>query len=134
VAYWLLKSEPSDYSYDDLISDGTAEWDGVTANPAQAQLRQVAPGDICVVYHTGDERRAVGLACVERGPYPDPTDPQGKRVWIDVRATEALPRAVPLSALKSSPTFAESPLLRMSRLSVVPLTAEQFRALLDLAR
>ena len=134
MGYWLLKSEPSEYSYDNLVADGTAEWDGVTANPAQAQLRQVAPGDTCVIYHTGDERQAVGLARVERGPYPDPTDPQGKRVWIDIRATERLPRAVSLAVLKTSPAFADSPLLRMSRLSVVPLTAEQFYVLVDLAR
>ena len=103
MRYWLLKSEPSDYSYGDLLADGTVEWDGVTANPAQAQLRQMQPGDTCVIYHTGAERQAVGLARVERGPYPDPTDGKGKRVWIDLRATEPLARAVSLAALKASP-------------------------------
>jgi predicted RNA-binding protein with PUA-like domain len=134
VQYWLLKSEPSDYSYADLVADGTVEWDGVTANPAQAQMRQMQAGDTCVIYHTGEERQAVGLARVERGPYPDPTDGNGKRVWIDLRATEPLPRAVSLTALKASPSFADSPLLRMSRLSVVPLTDNQFQALMALSR
>jgi predicted RNA-binding protein with PUA-like domain len=134
MRYWLLKSEPGEYSFDDLRRDGLAEWDGVTANPAQAQMRQMQAGDRCVIYHTGDERRAMGLATVERAPYPDPTDPSGKRVWVDLRAGEPLGRAVGLGEIKAQPAYADSPLLRMSRLSVVPLTAEQFEALLALGR
>ena len=134
MAYWLLKTEPDEYSFGDLQRDGVAEWDGVTANPAQLQLRAMAASDCCVIYHTGGERRAVGLATVERGPYPDPTDPAGKRVWVDLRALEPLPRPVSLVDLKASPTFAGSPLLRMSRLSVVPLTDDQFRELVQRSR
>jgi predicted RNA-binding protein with PUA-like domain len=134
MRHWLLKSEPDDYSYADLVRDGVAEWDGVTANPAQAQMRQIAPDDLCVVYHTGDERQAIGLARVVRGPYPDPTDQAGKRVWVDLTATEQLSRPVPLSELRAEPTFADSPLLRMSRLSVVPLTPDQYDAVLRLSR
>ena len=134
MRHWLLKSEPNEYSYADLVRDGDAEWDGVTANPAQAQMRQIAPDDLCVVYHTGDERQAVGLAKVIRGPYPDPTDPAGKRVWVDIRAIEQLGRPVPLSELRAEPLFADSPLLRMSRLSVVPLTPEQYAAVLRLSQ
>jgi predicted RNA-binding protein with PUA-like domain len=133
VAFWLLKSEPDVYSYTDLVRDGDAEWDGVTANPAQFQMRQMALGDRCVIYHTGGERRAIGLAEVVKSPYPDPTDPAGKRVWVDLRAVRALDRPVSLAELKESPVYAGSPLLRMSRLSVVPLTEPQWEALLELA-
>jgi predicted RNA-binding protein with PUA-like domain len=132
MSFWLLKSEPDEYSFADLARDGVAEWDGVTANPAQAQMRQMAAGDTCVIYHTGEERRAVGLARVERGPYPDPTDPAGKRVWVDLRATEPLAKPVSLATLRASPSFADSPLLRMSRLSVVPLTRTQYDDILNL--
>lgn len=134
MAYWLLKTEPDEYSFDDLLADGTAEWDGVTANPAQAQLRQVVAGDTCVIYHTGDVRAAIGEARVARGPYPDPTDPNGKRVWIDLRAEGPLGRPVSLAQLKATPAFAESPLLRMSRLSVVPLTDVQYAELRRLSQ
>jgi predicted RNA-binding protein with PUA-like domain len=133
VAFWLLKSEPDVYSYADLVRDGDAEWDGVTANPAQFQMRQMGLGDRCVIYHTGDERRAIGLAEVVRGPYPDPTDPAGKRVWVDLRAVGELNRPVSLAELKNNPVYEGSPLLRMSRLSVVPLTEPQWQALLKLA-
>jgi predicted RNA-binding protein with PUA-like domain len=90
-------------------------------------------GDVCVIYHTGAERQAVGLGSVAREPYPDPTDPAGKRVWVDVRAGEPLPSSVSLATLKGSPVFAESQLARMSRLSVVPLTEAQYHELLRLA-
>ena len=134
MSFWLLKTEPEEYSYADLVADGVAEWDGVTANPAQAQMRRMAAGDACVIYHTGDQRLAVGLARVERGPYPDRTDPSGKRVWVDLRPTDPLGRPVSLAALKAHPAFADSPLVRMSRLSVVPLTRPQYDALLELSR
>lgn len=134
MRYWLLKTEPDDYSFADLQRDGRAEWDGVTSNPAQAQLRQMSEGDGAVIYHTGDERRAVGLASVIRGPYPDPADPGGKRVLVDLRAAEPLPDCVPLAALKGNPLFADSPLVRMSRLSVVPLTEAQYCELLRTSR
>jgi len=124
--YWLLKTEPEEYSYADLARDGTAEWDGITAAPAQSNMRQMKIGDACVIYHTGNEGLAMGLAVVAREPYPDPTDPAGKRVWIDVRAAESLAKPVSLGTMKENPLFDGSPLLRMSRLSVVPLTEEQY--------
>lgn len=132
MRYWLLKSEPEEYSYADLAADGVAAWDGVTGAPAQAQMRQMAPGDRCVIYHTGTERAAVGLATVERGPYPDRSDPRGRRVLVDVRAAGALARPVPLAVLKMNPKFAESPLVRNSRLSVVPLSAAQYQEIVRL--
>jgi predicted RNA-binding protein with PUA-like domain len=134
MSFWLLKTEPGQYSYANLVSDSVAEWDGVTAPPAQANMRKMVPGDTCVIYHTGSERAAVGLASVERGPYPDPADQTGRRVLVDVRATEPLSRPVPLAALRTSKPFAGSPLLRMGRLSVVPLTQSQYEELLKLSR
>lgn len=133
MASWLLKTEPGEYSFADLRRDGVAEWDGVTNALAQRHLRSMAAGDACVIYHSGGERAAVGLAAVERSPYPDPTDPAGKRVWVDLRAGDPLPRAVSLAELKAEPAFAESPLLRMSRLSVMPLTDEQMATITRLA-
>src|SRR5919199_6900907 len=107
---WLVKTEPNEYSYDDLARDGDAEWDGVTNAQAQINLRSMQVGDPIVVYHSGGERAAVGLARVVKAPYPDPTDPAGKRVWVDLRAERPLPRPVPLATLKAEPVFAESPL------------------------
>ena len=133
MSIWLLKTEPDEYSLADLQRDGVAEWDGVTNAVAQRNMRSIAQGDICVVYHTGNERSAVGLASVARGPYPDPTDPRGKRVWVDLRAGERLERPVTLSELRAEPAYADSPLLRMGRLSVVPLAQEQLDAILRLA-
>ena len=89
---WLVKSEPSEYSYADLERDGTAEWDGVKNAQAQIHLRAMQVGDTVVVYHSMSERAAIGLARVVKAPYPDPTDPAGKRVWVDFKAERRLNR------------------------------------------
>ena len=127
--YWLLKTEPGEYSYADLERDRTAEWDGVSNPTAQRNMREMAVGDMCVLYHTGEERRAVGLARVVRAGYPDPADPAGKRVLVDVAPAGQLGRPVGLTEIKAMPLFADSPLVRIGRLSVVPLTPEQYAAL-----
>jgi predicted RNA-binding protein with PUA-like domain len=129
MAYWLLKTEPDSYSFDDLERDGETRWDGVRNPTALRHLRSMRPGDGCVIYHTGEERQAVGLATVTTPPYADPEAGDERLVVVDVRAQRRLPRPVPLTALKADPRFADSPLLRMGRLSVVPLTEEQFRAI-----
>lgn len=126
---WLVKTEPNEYSYADLERDGDAEWDGVTNALAQRHLRAMQVGDTCVVYHSGGERAAIGLARVVRAPYPDPTDPAGKRVWVDLRAERRFARPVPLASLKADPGFAASMLVRQSRLSVVPLDDGQLATL-----
>ncbi len=130
---WLVKTEPGEYSFADLERDGTAEWDGVTNALAQRHLRAMRSGDLCVVYHSGRERAAVGLARVAKDPYPDPTDPGGKRVWVDLRAERLLARPVSLAELKADPIFAASPLVRMSRLSVMPLEPAQLARIERLA-
>jgi predicted RNA-binding protein with PUA-like domain len=121
MATWLLKTEPSEYSFDDLVRDGETTWDGISNPVAVKHLLAMAKGDAVVLYHTGKERRAVGLAeVVAAGPR--------------IRALKPLPRPVGLDELKAAPAFAASPLVTMGRLSVVPLDARQARLILKLAQ
>jgi predicted RNA-binding protein with PUA-like domain len=122
---WLAKTEPGAYSYADLERDGTTHWDGVTNAQAQLNLRSMEVGEVVVVYHSQSDKAAVGLARVVRGPYPDPTDPAGKRVWVDIRAERRLERPVTLTELKADPAFTTSPVTRQPRLSVVRLDDAQ---------
>jgi predicted RNA-binding protein with PUA-like domain len=131
MSNWLLKTEPDAYSWDDLVREGTTAWTGVTNPQAQGNLRAMKPGDRAVIYHSG-EKRAVGIAEVARAAYPDPGGGDGL-VCVDVRAVEPLPAPVPLEALKQEPVFEGSALLRQGRLSVVPFSPAEWRALLDLA-
>jgi predicted RNA-binding protein with PUA-like domain len=121
---WLLKTESRDYSFEDLAREKTAVWDGVTNAMARKHLRSMSKGDRLVVYHTGDVKAAVGRATVAAAPRPDPADPKG--VVVDVKAGKALKEPVPLAAMKAAKAFAGSPLLTCGRLSVVPLTPEQY--------
>ncbi|HEX9050482.1 MAG TPA: EVE domain-containing protein [Anaeromyxobacter sp.] len=130
MAYWLLKTEPGDYSWDDLARDGTTRWSGVTNPQAQGNLRAMRAGDRAIVYHSG-EKRAVGVAEVVRTAYPDPEG--GGGACVDVRAIAPLPAPVPLAALKQEATFEGSVLLRQGRLSVVPLSPAEWKGLEALA-
>lgn len=130
MAYWLLKTEPGTYGWDDLVRDGVTAWTGVTNAQAQQNLRAMRRGDRAVVYHSG-ERRAVGIAEVVRPAYPDPDD--SARVCVDVQPIEPLAAPVPLVALKLEVAFEGSVLLRQGRLSVVPLAPAEWRDLLALA-
>ncbi len=132
MAYWLLKTEPGDYAWDDLLRDGTTAWTGVSNAQAQSNLRAMKAGDRAIVYHSG-EKRAVGVAEIARAAYPDPTADDPALVCVDVRATEPLPAPVPLEALKLEPAFDGSALLRQGRLSVVPLSPAEWRDLGALA-
>jgi predicted RNA-binding protein with PUA-like domain len=125
---WLLKTEPSEYGYDDLEREGRAVWDGVANPVALRNLRAMKAGDGVIVYHTGQQRAAVGQAQVARAAYPDPKAGDPRRVVVDLVAVRRLP-VVPLPTIKAAACFAGSPLLRQGRLSVVPLTREQWRAL-----
>jgi len=127
---WLVKTEPGTYSYADLEREGRAVWDGVTNPVALRNLRAMQAGELVVVYHTGDERAAVGLARVARAAYPDPRAGVARLVVVDLEPVRRLRAPVPLAALKQSPLFADSPLVRQGRLSVVPLTEQQGQALL----
>lgn len=133
MAYWLLKTEPDSYSFADLQREGTAVWDGVANNAALKHLRAMAPGDRALIYHTGDERQAVGLAEVTSAPYIDPRANDPKLVVVDVRPLRLLARPISLALIKATPEFADFALVRQGRLSVVPVTAEQWRRLLVMA-
>lgn len=126
---WLLKTEPGAYAYDDLEREGRACWDGVKNPAAQRNLREMKTGDRVLVYHTGDEKAVVGEAEVVREAYPDPKYPTGKLVVVDVEPRGRLARQVSLAEIKAIASFAESPLVRQGRLSVVPLTPEQWQAI-----
>jgi predicted RNA-binding protein with PUA-like domain len=132
MAYWLVKTEPSTYSWGDLVKAKQATWDGVANPAAVANIRKAKPGDLVVVYHTGDEKAAVGLAEVVSAPYDDPKNP--KLAVFDLQARQPLAQPVTLAQIKASAAFADSPLVKMGRLSVVSLDATQWKALLALAK
>jgi predicted RNA-binding protein with PUA-like domain len=133
MTVWLLKTEPSDFSFDDLVARGVEPWDGVGNPTALRNMRAAQAGETVVIYHTGDERQAVGLGTVARTAYPDPNKVDQKMIVIDVQAGGRLPRPVRLEQIKADGRFAESPLVKMGRLSVVALTDEQYAAILELA-
>jgi len=130
AGHWILKTEPSAYSFSRLQREGRAVWDGVTNPLALKHLREMAVGDDLLIYHTGDEKAAVGLARVARAAYPDPKAEDPRLVVVDVEAGRPLPKPVPLSAVKADPAFADLALVRMGRLSVVPVPAAQWKRLL----
>src|SRR5690348_1206756 len=132
MPYWIVKTEPSTYSYDNLASQKTAVWDGVKNNLALKHLREMKPGDQVLVYHTGDEKAVVGIAEVVSLPYADPKQKDPKPTVVDLRAHGRLPRAVSLAEIKKDRAFADLALVRIGRLSVMPASADQFKRLLKL--
>ncbi len=131
--YWLLKTEPDDYAFADLTRDGGTVWDGVSNNAALIHLRAMQPGDEALIYHTGDERQAVGIATITSAPYADPKLDNPKLVVVDVAPRRMLARPVTLAAIKADPAFADFALVRQGRLSVVPVSPEQWARLLGMA-
>lgn len=124
MAFYLLKTEPSTYSFADLERERSTIWDGVTNPVALKNLRNMKPGDKLVIYHTGEEKRVVGTATVESVSAEDPKSPQ-----VRIKAGQALKRTMTLAEIKAQAAFEESPLVRQGRLSVVPLNAEQYEML-----
>lgn len=133
IHLWILKTEPDDYSFADLERDGTTVWSGVANNAALKHMRSAQVGDQALIYHTGDERRAVGLAEITSLPYPDPQEQDERLVVFDVRPLRLLKQPVTLATIKADPFFADFALVRQSRLSVVPVTDEQWQRLMRLA-
>jgi len=129
AAMWLLKTEPSAYSYSELEREGKATWDGVKNPVALKNLRAMKVGDRAVVYHTGNEKAAVGFAEVTRAAYPDPKAGNPSLVVVDLKPLGRLARPIPLAEIKALEVFGGSPLVRQGRLSVVPLTAAQVNAI-----
>ncbi len=134
VAYWLLKTEPDCYAWDDLVREKSTRWDGISNALALKHLRSMHKGDLALIYHTGDERAAVGVAEVRSAPYPDPAVQDDRLVAVDLKPKSRLPRAVTLSDIKADPVFAGWDLLRNGRLSVVPVPDTMWQRLLDLAK
>jgi predicted RNA-binding protein with PUA-like domain len=134
MAMWLLKTEPSDYSWGELARAGRARWDGVRNPAAIRNLAAMKAGDRVLVYHTGDEKAVVGVAEVVREAYPDPKYPEGKLMVVDIEARAPLARAVTLAEIKALAEFKHSPLVRQGRLSVVPIDAAQWKAVEVLCR
>lgn len=131
MAHWLFKTEPSEYSYADLARDKRVVWEGVSNNTALLHLRGVKKGDSVVLYHTGNEKAAVGLAEVTRGAYADPKLGDPKRVVVDLKPVRVFERALPLAEFRNDPVLATTALVRITRLSVMPLTAAQYARVLE---
>ncbi len=127
--HWLLKTEPSTYSWDDLEREKTAVWDGVSNPVALKNIAAMKPGDDALIYHTGGEKAVVGLARVTKAAYPDPKAKDPKLLVVEITPVRRLPRPVTLQEIKAQPAFGQSPLVRQGRLSVVPLSDEQFARL-----
>lgn len=123
--HYLLKTEPSEYSFSDLQRDKETTWDGVSNPVALKNLRAMKPGDQLIVYHTGDDKSAVGTASVVSVDASDEKNPR-----VKIKAGKPLPTQVSLAEIKGNKLFADSPLVRQGRLSVVPLTEPQYKALL----
>lgn len=126
MAYWLFKEEPDHYSIEQLFRDKRAVWAGVANNTALMHLRSVKKGDRVLYYHTGKEKAVVGVMEVAKGPYPDPQRDDARFVVVDVKPVRRLDRPVTLAEIKSNPIFADFALVRISRLSVMPVTHEQW--------
>ena len=123
---WLFKEEPSNYSYDDLARDGRTSWTGVRNPLAQKHLRTVGKGDRIFFYHTGDQKAVVGIAKAAAAAYPDPADKSGKLYAVDVLPVRKLKQPVTLAAVKADKYFASFALTRVPRLSVMPVTDDQW--------
>jgi len=130
---WLLKTEPGEFGYADLEKAGRSVWDGVRNPTALRNLGAMRVGDRVLVYHTGSEKAVVGVAEVVRAAYPDPRTRNTRLLVVDLEPRGRLARAVTLAEIKASPAFAQSPLVQQGRLSVVPLTVEQWRRIERLA-
>ncbi len=133
MAHWLFKTEPSEYSYADLARDKRMVWEGVANNTALIHLRAVKKGDTVIVYHSGKDKAAVGLAEVTRGPYPDPKLGDAKRVVVDLKPVRAFAKGVPLADFRSDAVLKTTELVRISRLSVMPLTSAHHARVLERA-
>ncbi len=133
MAQWLFKTEPSEYSYADLARDKRVVWEGVSSNAALLHLRAVKKGDTVVVYHSGKDKAAVGLAEVTRGAYPDPKLGEPKRVVVDLKPVRAFATGVPLADFRTDPVLKTTELVRISRLSVMPLTPAHLARVLERA-
>ena len=129
MAYWLVKTEPNSWSWQQQLEAGTTNWDGVRNRQATNNLKAMAVGDRAFFYHSGRERRIVGIVEVVRAYYPDPADRSGRFGMVDLRVVEALPRPVGLAEIKETAALGGIALVRQGRLSVMPIDDEAWRLL-----
>lgn len=132
MTYWLMKTEPDDFGFDDLERVGREPWNGVRNATALRHMRQMRLGDLVFIYHTGNEKAIIGLAEVAAEAYPDPTEEDPRFVVVDVAVRQRLPRPVTLSEIKADPQFADWELVRISRLSVMPVSDQHWQAILGM--
>jgi len=132
-SFWLVKQEPSSYSWSDFVADGRTSWTGVRNFAARNNLRKMRPGDDVLFYHSGDEKGVVGIAKVTRAAYPDATAKEGDWSTVDLAAVRPLARPVTLREIKGNSRLKAIPLVRQSRLSVMPLAEGDFREILKMA-
>ena len=132
--YWLVKQEPSAYSWDDFVKDGRTAWTGVRNFQARNNLKSMRLGDRVFFYHSVKDKSVIGEAEVVRESYPDPTAEEGDWISVDLKPLKALPRPVALEKIKAEKKLAGFVLLRNSRLSVMPVSAGEYQAIVDLSR
>ena len=132
-SYWLMKSEPDAYSWDDLVAEGEGTWDGVRNHRAANNLRTMKVGDQAFFYHSNIGKEIVGIAEISQAGLADPTDPEGKWAAVKVKPVRKLAHPVTLKAIKDNPAMAEMELVRLSRLSVAAITPEEWREVLAMA-
>lgn len=134
MQYWLLKSEPDCFSYDDLVAKGREHWDGVRNYQARNNLSSMHIGDLCLFYHSISDKAVVGIAEVASTAYPDPTTDDDRWVVVDVVPKKKLNRPVTLAEIKENPALQDMKLIRQSRLSVAPLTETEFNEVLKMGK
>ncbi len=133
MAYWLVKSEPGTYSFAQLQKDKRTQWDGVRNHTAAANLRGMKKGDKVLFYHSGEGKEIVGIAKVMKEAVPDPKDPTGKFVMVDLGAVKPVAKPVTLADIKADARFKDFGLVRLSRMSVVPVSDAHWKAILKMA-
>ncbi len=133
MAYWLLKSEPFKYSWDQMVKDGRTHWDGVRNHQAAANLKAMQVGDRAFFYHSNESKEIVGVVEIVRTAYPDPSDEAGRFVMVDVAPICPVKRPITLAEMKADPSLADLALIRQSRLSVVPVSDAHWQIIAEQA-
>jgi predicted RNA-binding protein with PUA-like domain len=131
---WLFKTEPSVYSYQQLVKDKKTMWDGVKNNLALKNLKDIKKGDEILIYHTGDEKAAVGVARALGEAYPDPSQKNPRMLVVDIEAVKTLPRPVTLAEVKANKKLANFDLVRLSRLSIMKVSDDQWNTMEGIAK
>ena len=134
MKHWLIKTEPGTYSWDDLVKDGRTRWDGVRNFQARNHIRAMRRGDLALVYHSGAEKRILGVATVVSDPYPDPTAREGDWAVVNVAPEFGFERPVTLAQIKAEPALKDMVLVKQSRLSVQPVAKPEFDRLVRIGR